>query len=69
MDNIREQIQETGSVSNALGEFPGIGDIVSLINDIADQTNILSLTLRFRHPWPVMQVEALRWLRRSTASG
>ena len=44
MDNIREQIQETAKRIKRLGESSQeIGDIVSLINDIADQTNILSL--------------------------
>ncbi len=44
MDNIRIQIQETSKRIKRLGESSQeIGDIVSLINDIADQTNILSL--------------------------
>ena len=44
MDNIRDQIQETAKRIKRLGESSQeIGDIVSLINDIADQTNILSL--------------------------
>ncbi len=44
MDNIREQIQETAKRIKRLGESSQeIGDIVSLINDIADQTNILAL--------------------------
>ena len=44
MDNIRGQIQETAKRMKRLGESSqGIGDIVALINDIADQTNILSL--------------------------
>ena len=44
MDNIREQVQETSKRIKRLGESSQeIGDIVSLINDIADQTNILSL--------------------------
>ena len=44
MDNIREQIQETSKRIKRLGEYSQeIGDIVSLINDIADQTNILAL--------------------------
>ncbi|MGU1730096.1 chemotaxis chemoreceptor PilJ [Pseudomonas aeruginosa] len=37
MDNIREQIQDTSK------RIKRLGDIVSLINDIADQTNILAL--------------------------
>ena len=44
MNNIRGQIQETSKRVKRLGESSQeIGDIVSLINDIADQTNILSL--------------------------
>jgi twitching motility protein PilJ len=44
MDNIREQIQQTAKRIKRLGESTQeIGDIVSLINDIADQTNILAL--------------------------
>jgi len=44
MDKIRGQIQETAKRIKRLGESSQeIGDIVLLINDIADQTNILSL--------------------------
>ena len=44
MDSIREQIQDTAKRIKRLGESSQeIGDIVSLINDIADQTNILAL--------------------------
>lgn len=44
MDNIREQIQETSKRIKRLGESSQeIGAIVGLINDIADQTNILAL--------------------------
>ncbi|MCW8962379.1 MAG: methyl-accepting chemotaxis protein [Gammaproteobacteria bacterium] len=44
MDSIREQIQETSKRLKRLGESSQeIGDIVGLINDIADQTNILAL--------------------------
>ncbi|VVP73816.1 hypothetical protein PS910_01293 [Pseudomonas fluorescens] len=44
MDNIREQIQDTAKRIKRLGESSQeIGDIVSLIDDIADQTNILAL--------------------------
>jgi twitching motility protein PilJ len=39
MDHIREQIQETSKRIKRLGESSQeIGNIVSLINDIADQT-------------------------------
>ncbi len=44
MDTIREQIQETSKRIKRLGESSQeIGDIVELINDIAEQTNILAL--------------------------
>ncbi|AXY57506.1 methyl-accepting chemotaxis protein [Acinetobacter chinensis] len=44
MDVIREQIQETSKRIKRLGESSQeIGNIVALINDIADQTNILAL--------------------------
>jgi len=44
MDKIREQIQKTSKQIKRLGESSQeIGDIIALINDIADQTNILSL--------------------------
>ncbi|HAK53197.1 MAG TPA: chemotaxis protein [Gammaproteobacteria bacterium] len=44
MDNIRGQIQESAKRMKRLGESSQeIGDIVALINDIADRTNILSL--------------------------
>lgn len=44
MNIIRNQIQETSKRIKRLGESSQeIGDIVNLINDIADQTNILAL--------------------------
>lgn len=44
MDSIREQIQETSKRIKRLGESSQeIGEIVELISDIADQTNILAL--------------------------
>lgn len=44
MGTIREQIQETSKRIKRLGESSQeIGDIVSLINEIADQTSILAL--------------------------
>jgi len=44
MEGIRSQIQETSKRIKRLGESSQeIGNIVSLINDIADQTNILAL--------------------------
>ena len=44
MDTIREQIQQTSKRIKRLGESSQeIGDIIGLINDIADQTNILAL--------------------------
>ncbi|MCP4700915.1 MAG: methyl-accepting chemotaxis protein [Gammaproteobacteria bacterium] len=44
MDTIREQIQETSKRIKRLGESSQeIGEIVGLIDDISDQTNILAL--------------------------
>lgn len=44
MENIREQIQETSKRIKRLGESSQeIGDIVGLINGIAEQTNVLAL--------------------------
>ena len=44
MNIIRDQMQDTSSRIKRLGESSReVGDIISLINDIADQTNILSL--------------------------
>lgn len=44
MDNIREQIQQTSKRIKRLGESSQeIGDIVELINGIAEQTNVLAL--------------------------
>ena len=44
MDDMREQIQDTSKRIKRLGESSQrIGDIVALIDDIAEQTNILSL--------------------------
>jgi len=44
MDNIRDQIQDTSKRIKRLGESSQeIGDIVELINGIAEQTNILAL--------------------------
>jgi twitching motility protein PilJ len=44
MNVIRDQIQETSKRIKRLGESSQeIGDIVGLINDIADQTNVLAL--------------------------
>ena len=44
MDGIREQIQETSKRIKRLGESSQeIGDIIGLINEIADRTNILAL--------------------------
>ncbi len=44
MDSIRDQIQETAKRIKRLGESSQeIGSIVELINDIAEQTNILAL--------------------------
>lgn len=44
MDTIRDQIQETSKRIKRLGESTQeIGDIVSMIKDIAEQTNVLAL--------------------------
>ena len=44
MDNIREQIQQTSKRIKRLGESSQeIGDIVEMINGIAEQTNVLAL--------------------------
>jgi twitching motility protein PilJ len=44
MDSMREQVQETAKRIKRLGESAQeIGEIVGLIDDIADQTNILAL--------------------------
>jgi len=44
MDNIREQIQETSKRIKRLGESSQeIGEIVDLISDITEQTNVLAL--------------------------
>jgi twitching motility protein PilJ len=44
MDNIRDQIQDTSKRIKRLGESSQeIGDIVEIINGIAEQTNILAL--------------------------
>jgi len=44
MDSIREQIQETSKRIKRLGDSSQeIGDIIGVINDIAEQTNILAL--------------------------
>jgi len=44
MESIREQIQETSKRIKRLGESSQeIGDIVNLITEISDQTNILAL--------------------------
>lgn len=44
MNNIREQIQDTSKRIKRLGESSQeIGDIIGLINDISEQTNVLAL--------------------------
>lgn len=44
MNTIREQIQETAKRIKRLGESSQeIGDIIGLINDVAEQTNVLAL--------------------------
>lgn len=77
MDNIREQIQETSKRIKRLGESSQeIGDIISLINDIADQTNILSLNAAIQasmagdagRGFAVVADEVQRLAERSTAA-
>ena len=62
MDNIREQIQDTSKRIKRLGESSQeIGDIVSLINDIADQTNILALNAAIQASMAGDAGRASRW--------
>ena len=77
MDNIRSQIQETSKRIKRLGESSQeIGDIVSLINDIADQTNILSLNAAIQasmagdagRGFAVVADEVQRFAERSSAA-
>lgn len=77
MDNIREQIQETSKRIKRLGESSQeIGDIISLITDIADQTNILSLNAAIQasmagdagRGFAVVADEVQRLAERSTAA-
>lgn len=69
MDNIREQIQDTSKRIKRLGESSQeIGDIVSLINDIADQTNILALNGDAGRGFAVVADEVQRLAERSSAA-
>jgi len=77
MDTIREQIQDTSKRIKRLGESSQeIGDIISLINDIADQTNILALNAAIQASMPgdagrgfaVVADEVQRLAERSSAA-
>jgi len=77
MDTIREQIQDTSKRIKRLGESSQeIGDIISLINDIADQTNILALNAAIQasmagdagRGFAVVADEVQRLAERSTAA-
>ncbi len=62
MDNIREQIQETSKRIKRLGESSQeIGDIVGLITEIADQTNILALKHWLKPSRPIPTKRFTQW--------
>ena len=65
MDNIREQIQETSKrIKRLTGESSQeIGNIVELIEDIADQTNILALNAAMQAAMAGEAAGDLRWLQ------
>ena len=64
MNEIRAQIQESPSASNVWVKAQEIGEIVELISDITEQTNVLVSTPPSRQHRPVRRVAASRWLRK-----
>jgi len=61
MNDIREQIQETSKRIKRLGESSQeIGEIVQLISDITEQTNVLALNAPSRRPPPARRDAASR---------
>ena len=69
MDTIREQIQETSKRIKRLGESSQeIGNIVALINDIADQTNQASMAGEAGRGFAVVADEVQRLAERSASA-
>lgn len=77
MNNIRERVQETARAIKRLGESSQeIGNIIQIINDIADRTSILSLNASIQaatageagHGFAVVAEEVQRLAERSSMS-
>jgi len=65
MNGLREQIQETSKRIKRLGESSQeIGEIVELISDITEQTNVLALNAAIRRLPRVRPDAVSRWLRK-----